>query len=135
METGNEVAIKLLRYAIECHRMPLHSLLTCRNNEHMKRAGKKEIEILKALRESDPDGKYNNITLLNDFQDRDHLCLVFEPMVHHPLTPSSHTILSHHPSLLGHEFATVAEEAWRPGYQCHGHPRVCLQDPQGAGMS
>lgn len=47
----------------------------------MKRAGKKEIEILKSLRESDPDGKYNNITLLNDFQDRDHLCLVFEPMV------------------------------------------------------
>jgi serine/threonine protein kinase len=61
--TNEEVAIKLLR-----------------NNEHMKRAGKKEIEILKTLRESDPEGKYNNITLRNDFEDRDHLCLVFEPM-------------------------------------------------------
>jgi len=62
-QTNDEVAIKLLR-----------------NNEHMKRAGKKEIEILKVLRESDPDGKYNNITLKNDFEDREHLCLVFEPM-------------------------------------------------------
>eukprot|EP01126_Amoeba_proteus_P041553 TRINITY_DN4474_c0_g2_i1.p1 TRINITY_DN4474_c0_g2~~TRINITY_DN4474_c0_g2_i1.p1 ORF type:complete len:704 (-),score=148.49 TRINITY_DN4474_c0_g2_i1:97-2208(-) len=61
--TEKEVAIKLLR-----------------NNDHMKRTGKKEVRILRQLRDSDPDCKYNNIHLFADFEDRDHLCLVFEPM-------------------------------------------------------
>jgi hypothetical protein len=49
--TDKEVAIKLLR-----------------NNEHMKRTGKKEVRILRQLRDSDPEGKSNNIRLLNDFE-------------------------------------------------------------------
>jgi len=61
--TDKEVAIKPLR-----------------NNDHMKRTGKKEVKILRQLRDSDPEGKWNNIQLLDDFEDRDHLCLVFEPM-------------------------------------------------------
>jgi len=32
------------------------------------------------LRDTDHEGKFNNIRLLRDFLDRDHLCLVFEPM-------------------------------------------------------
>jgi len=63
IETNAEVAIKLLR-----------------NNEHMKRTGKKEVKMLQMLRETDPMNKYNNIRLIADFEDRDHLCLVFEPM-------------------------------------------------------
>src|SRR5688572_20679334 len=63
MEKQELVAIKLLR-----------------NNDHMKRTGKKEIQVLKQLRASDPEAKYNNIVLLSDFIDREHLCLVFEPM-------------------------------------------------------
>lgn len=51
--TDKEVAIKLLR-----------------NNEHMKRTGKKEVRILRQLRDSDPEGKSNNVRLLNDFEVR-----------------------------------------------------------------
>ena len=61
--TNDLVAIKLLR-----------------NNDHFRRTGKKEIQILKQLHASDPEGKFNNIRLLGEFMDREHLCLVFEPM-------------------------------------------------------
>jgi serine/threonine-protein kinase PRP4 len=58
-----EVAIKLLR-----------------NNEVMKRSGRKEMKILKLLTEADPDNKYHVVRLLGSFEDRDHLCLVLEAM-------------------------------------------------------
>jgi serine/threonine-protein kinase PRP4 len=62
-DENNEVAIKLIR-----------------NNPHMKRTGKKEVKILQRLKETDTECKYNNIRLITHFEDRDHLCLVFEPM-------------------------------------------------------
>jgi serine/threonine-protein kinase PRP4 len=62
-QTGQPVAIKLLR-----------------NNDHMKRAGQKEMAILAQLSTADPEGRYNTIKLLDHFEDRDRLCLVFEPM-------------------------------------------------------
>jgi len=46
----------------------------------MKQTGKKEALILQKLCDTDPDNKYNNIKLISQFEDRDHLCLVFEPM-------------------------------------------------------
>lgn len=46
-----------------------------------KRAGFKEITILKQLAETDQQTNYNCIVkLLDHFEDRSHLCLVFEPM-------------------------------------------------------
>ena len=42
--------------------------------------GLKEVALLKELEENDPENKYNCIRLLDHFEDRDHLCLVFEPM-------------------------------------------------------
>eukprot|EP01119_Soliformovum_irregulare_P009392 TRINITY_DN2267_c0_g1_i5.p1 TRINITY_DN2267_c0_g1~~TRINITY_DN2267_c0_g1_i5.p1 ORF type:complete len:589 (+),score=159.82 TRINITY_DN2267_c0_g1_i5:167-1933(+) len=62
-ENDREVAIKVLR-----------------NNDAMKRMGLKEIQLLKELNEADPTNKYNCIQLLDHFEDRDHLCLVFEAM-------------------------------------------------------
>jgi serine/threonine-protein kinase PRP4 len=46
----------------------------------MRRTGLKEIRILEKLNASDPEGRYNCIKLLGHFEDRHHLCLVFEPM-------------------------------------------------------
>lgn len=63
LETNETVAIKLLR-----------------NNDLMKRSGMKEMKICKQLSDEDPDNKYNIIKMLTSFVDRDHLCLVFEPM-------------------------------------------------------
>lgn len=63
VETKKEVAIKLLR-----------------NNDHMKRTGRKEMRIWKALTESDPGDKFHVVRFLGSFEDRDHLCLVLEPM-------------------------------------------------------
>jgi serine/threonine-protein kinase PRP4 len=63
IESKKEVAIKLLR-----------------NNDHMKRTGRKEMRIWKALTESDPEDKYHVLRFLGSFEDRDHLCLVLEPM-------------------------------------------------------
>jgi serine/threonine protein kinase len=42
--------------------------------------GLKEVQLLKELDAADPENKYNCIRLLDHFEDRDHLCLVFEPM-------------------------------------------------------
>eukprot|EP01125_Pyxidicula_operculata_P017997 TRINITY_DN636_c0_g1_i1.p1 TRINITY_DN636_c0_g1~~TRINITY_DN636_c0_g1_i1.p1 ORF type:complete len:539 (-),score=153.28 TRINITY_DN636_c0_g1_i1:138-1754(-) len=51
-----------------------------RNNAHMKRTGKKEVEILTKISNIDPESKSNIVRLIHQFEDRDHLCLVFEPM-------------------------------------------------------
>jgi len=62
-EMGKEVAVKILR-----------------NNEAMKRMGLKEIELLKQISDADPEGKYNCVKLIHHFEDRNHLCLVFEAL-------------------------------------------------------
>ena len=43
--------------------------------------GYKEVQLLRDLEAADPENKYHCIRLLDHFEDRDHLCLVFEPML------------------------------------------------------
>ena len=49
-----------------------------RNNESMRKAGVKEIDILKDITANDPDDKKHVIRLLRHFDHKGHLCMVFE---------------------------------------------------------
>lgn len=49
-----------------------------RNNDTMRKAGIKEIEILKDLAASDPEDKKHIIKLERSFEHKGHLCMVFE---------------------------------------------------------
>lgn len=49
-----------------------------RNNETMRKAGIKEIEILKGLSTADPEDKKHVIRLERTFDHKGHLCMVFE---------------------------------------------------------
>ena len=49
-----------------------------RNNESMRKAGVKEIDILKDITANDPDDKKHVIRLLRYFDHKGHLCMVFE---------------------------------------------------------
>ncbi|KAL9132011.1 MAG: hypothetical protein Q9175_006633 [Cornicularia normoerica] len=49
-----------------------------RNNETMKKAGLKEIEILQKLAYADPEDKKHMIRLERFFEHKSHLCMVFE---------------------------------------------------------
>ncbi|KAL9611219.1 MAG: hypothetical protein Q9167_004133 [Letrouitia subvulpina] len=49
-----------------------------RNNDSMKKAGLKEIEILRKLGEGDTDDKKHVIKLQRTFEHASHLCMVFE---------------------------------------------------------
>ncbi|KAG8525903.1 uncharacterized protein KY384_000665 [Bacidia gigantensis] len=49
-----------------------------RNNETMKKAGLKEIEILQTLKVADPEDKKHLIRLERSFEHKEHLCMVFE---------------------------------------------------------
>ena len=49
-----------------------------RNNETMKKAGLKEIEILQKLTGADPEDKKHIIRLERSFEHKGHLCMVFE---------------------------------------------------------
>lgn len=49
-----------------------------RNNETMRKAGMKEIDILQKLNEADPDDKKHMIRLERHFEHKGHLCMVFE---------------------------------------------------------
>lgn len=60
-KTGGLVAIKIIR-----------------NNDTMRRAGGKEIEILQQLRVADPDDKKHVIKFERQFDHKGHLCMVFE---------------------------------------------------------
>lgn len=51
-----------------------------RNNESMRKAGVKEVDILKDLAANDPDDKKHVIRLLRSFDHKGHLCMVFENM-------------------------------------------------------
>ena len=65
-EAGNppEVAIKLIR-----------------SNDTMFKAAQTEVAVLKLLGAADPDNHKNVIRMLRTFEYRNHMCLVFEPMV------------------------------------------------------
>ncbi|CAD6503578.1 BgTH12-03238 [Blumeria graminis f. sp. triticale] len=49
-----------------------------RNNETMRKAGLKEIEILRKLNDADPEDKKHVIRLERYFEHKGHLCMVFE---------------------------------------------------------
>eukprot|EP01029_Cantina_marsupialis_P003995 TRINITY_DN13_c0_g3_i1.p1 TRINITY_DN13_c0_g3~~TRINITY_DN13_c0_g3_i1.p1 ORF type:complete len:762 (-),score=243.15 TRINITY_DN13_c0_g3_i1:110-2395(-) len=51
-----------------------------RNKDEMKRAGEKELEFLKTLKEKDPRDDKHCIRLHTSFDYKNHLCLVFEKM-------------------------------------------------------
>ncbi|KAK5947865.1 U4/U6 small nuclear ribonucleoprotein prp4 [Knufia fluminis] len=60
---GRSVAIKIIR-----------------NNESMRKAGLKEVDILKDLAANDPDDRKHVVRLLRSFDHKGHLCMVFENM-------------------------------------------------------
>ncbi|KAK2738018.1 U4/U6 small nuclear ribonucleoprotein prp4 [Myotisia sp. PD_48] len=60
-KTGGLVAVKIVR-----------------NNDTMRKAGFKEIEILQQLRAADPDDKKHIIRFDRHFDHKNHLCMVFE---------------------------------------------------------
>lgn len=62
-KSNKEVAVKLIR-----------------NNETMYKAGQKEIMILKKLNDQDPQDKRHIVRMLDQFEHRNHLCIVFESM-------------------------------------------------------
>ncbi|KAG9234199.1 kinase-like domain-containing protein [Amylocarpus encephaloides] len=49
-----------------------------RNNETMRKAGMKEIEILQKINEADPEDRKHMIRLERNFEHKGHLCMVFE---------------------------------------------------------
>lgn len=51
-----------------------------RNNESMRKAGAKELEILQNLAANDPEDKKHVVRLLRSFDHKGHLCMVFENM-------------------------------------------------------
>ncbi|KAG0657226.1 U4/U6 small nuclear ribonucleoprotein prp4 [Rhodotorula mucilaginosa] len=51
-----------------------------RSQESMYKAGLKEAQILRKLRDADPDDKKHVVRLLRTFEHRGHLCLVFESL-------------------------------------------------------
>ncbi|KAL6246986.1 U4/U6 small nuclear ribonucleoprotein prp4 [Rhinocladiella similis] len=61
--TGKPVAIKIVR-----------------NNESMRKAGIKEIDILKDIATNDPEDKKHVIRLERSFDHKGHLCMVFESL-------------------------------------------------------
>lgn len=59
---------------------PQVAVKVIRANETMYKAGKLERIIVKKLSQADPEGKKHCIKMLDSFEYRNHLCLVFEPM-------------------------------------------------------
>lgn len=52
-----------------------------RSNETMTKAAALEQRLLRLLAERDPDGRKHVVRLLRTFSYRNHVCMVFEPMV------------------------------------------------------
>ena len=61
--SNGEVAIKVIR-----------------SNDTMYKAGQKEMKILKKLNDSDPQDRRHVVRMLDSFEHRGHLCLVFESL-------------------------------------------------------
>lgn len=51
-----------------------------RNNESMRKAGVKELDILRDIAANDPENKKHVILMLRSFDHKGHLCMVFENM-------------------------------------------------------
>lgn len=51
-----------------------------KNNDTMRRAGMKELELHQLMRAADAEGRGHMVRLLRHFEHRQHLCLVFELM-------------------------------------------------------
>ncbi|RPB02009.1 kinase-like protein [Choiromyces venosus 120613-1] len=64
--------------ALDLTTQKLVAIKIIRSNETMKKAGLKEIDILKKLIEADPDDKKHLVRLERSFEHKGHLCLVFE---------------------------------------------------------
>lgn len=59
---------------------PQVAVKVIRANDTMYKAGKMERVILKKLSQADPQGNKHCVKMLDSFEYRNHLCLVFEPM-------------------------------------------------------
>ncbi|KAE8445836.1 hypothetical protein EG329_012759 [Mollisiaceae sp. DMI_Dod_QoI] len=64
--------------AIDVTTKKLVAIKLIRNNETMRKAGMKEIEILQKLNEADPEDRKHMIRLERHFEHKGHLCMVFE---------------------------------------------------------
>ena len=51
-----------------------------RSNDTMYRAGQKELQLLRELRQKDPNDRKHIVALLDTFEYRNHLCIVFEAL-------------------------------------------------------
>jgi hypothetical protein len=56
-------------------------LQVIRSNETMSKAAALEQRILRLLADKDPDNRKHCIRLLRTFEYRQHVCMVFEPLV------------------------------------------------------
>ena len=59
---------------------PTVAIKVIRNNEVMQRQSQTEIVILRKLSAADPDDKAHCVRMLDDFEFRGHVCLVFEAL-------------------------------------------------------
>ncbi|KAI9844749.1 MAG: U4/U6 small nuclear ribonucleoprotein prp4 [Sclerophora amabilis] len=64
--------------ALDSKSKKLVAIKLIRNNETMRKAGLKEIEILQQLSDADPDDKKHMVRLERIFDHKGHLCMVFE---------------------------------------------------------
>jgi serine/threonine protein kinase len=51
-----------------------------RNNDVMRKAAQRELELLREIARTDPENKKHCVRLLNHFEHRNHVALVFESM-------------------------------------------------------
>jgi len=49
-----------------------------KNNETMKKAAEKELDILTRIKADDPQGRKHNVSMLMSFEHKEHICMVFE---------------------------------------------------------
>ncbi|KAK6538752.1 U4/U6 small nuclear ribonucleoprotein prp4, variant 2 [Orbilia ellipsospora] len=64
--------------ALDTETKKLVAIKIIRNNETMRKAGQKEIDILKKLAAHDPEDRKHCVRLERQFDHKGHLCLVFE---------------------------------------------------------
>ncbi|EPS38767.1 hypothetical protein H072_7493 [Dactylellina haptotyla CBS 200.50] len=64
--------------ALDAESKKLVAIKIIRNNETMRKAGQKEIDILKKLAAHDPEDRKHCVRLERSFDHKGHLCLVFE---------------------------------------------------------